>query len=56
MQVNGKLRSVIVVAPGTPEGEVIDKALADPKVQSFLAGKQIVKKIYTGKLVNIVVR
>jgi leucyl-tRNA synthetase len=56
VQVNGKLRSVIVVAPGTPEGEVIDKALADPKVQSFLAGKQIVKKIYTGKLVNIVVR
>jgi leucyl-tRNA synthetase len=56
VQVNGKLRSVIVVAPGTLEDEVIDKALADPKVQSFLAGKQIVKKIYTGKLVNIVVR
>jgi leucyl-tRNA synthetase len=56
VQVNGKLRSVIVVAPGTPEAEVIEKALADPKVQSFLAGKQIVKKIYTGKLVNIVVR
>ena len=56
VQVNGKLRSVIVIAPGTPEEEVIAKALADPKVQSFLAGKQIVKKIYTGKLVNIVVR
>ena len=56
VQVNGKLRSVIVVAPGTPEAEVIEKALADAKVQSFLAGKQIVKKIYTGKLVNIVVR
>jgi leucyl-tRNA synthetase len=56
VQVNGKLRSVIVVAPGTPEEEVIAKALADPKVQSFVTGKQIVKKIYTGKLVNIVVR
>jgi len=56
VQVNGKLRSVIVVAPGTAEEEVIVKALADPKVQSFLTGKQIVKKIYTGKLVNIVVR
>ena len=56
VQVNGKLRSVIVVAPGTPEAEVIEKALADAKVQSFLAGKHIVKKIYTGKLVNIVVR
>jgi leucyl-tRNA synthetase len=56
VQVNGKLRGLIVVAPGTPEEQVIAKALADPKVQSFLAGKQIVKKIYTGKLVNIVVR
>jgi len=56
VQVNGKLRCVIVVAPGTAEEEVIVKALADPKVQSFLTGKQIVKKIYTGKLVNIVVR
>jgi hypothetical protein len=25
-------------------------------VQSFIEGKQIVKKIYTGKLVSIVVR
>src|SRR5206468_12915804 len=54
VQVNGKLRSVIVVAPGTSEEEVIAKTLADAKVQSFIAGKQIVKNIYTGKLVNIV--
>jgi leucyl-tRNA synthetase len=56
VQVNGKLRSKIVVAPGTPDEEVITKALADPKVQSFIVGKQIVKKIYTGRLVSIVVR
>jgi leucyl-tRNA synthetase len=56
VQVNGKLRSKIVVAPGTPDEEVIAKALADPKVQNFIAGKQIMKKIYTGRLVNIVVR
>jgi leucyl-tRNA synthetase len=56
VQVNGKVRSKIVVAPGTPDEEVIAKALADPKVQNFIAGTQIVKKIYTGKLVNIVVR
>jgi leucyl-tRNA synthetase len=56
VQVNGKLRSIIVVAPGTPEEEVVAKALADPKVHSFISGKQIMKKIYTGKLVNIVVR
>ena len=56
VQVNGKLRSKIVVVPGTSEDEIFEKALADPKVQSFIAGKQIVKKIYTGKLVSIVVR
>jgi leucyl-tRNA synthetase len=56
VQVNGKLRGKVVVAPGAPEEEVIAKSLADPKVQSFLRGKQIVKTIYTGKLVNIVVR
>ena len=56
VQVNGKLRSVVVVVPGTAAEEIIAKALADEKVQSHLAGKQIVKKICTGKLVNIVVR
>ena len=56
VQVNGKLRGKIVVAPGTPEEEIFARALADPKVQGFIAGKQIVKKIYTGKLVSIVVR
>ena len=56
VQVNGKLRGKIVVAPGTSEEEIFAKALADAKVQSFIAGKQIVKKIYTGKLVSIVVR
>ena len=56
VQLNGKLRGKIVVAPGTSEEEIFAKALADPKVQSFIVGKQIVKKIYTGKLVSIVVR
>ena len=56
VQVNGKLRGKIVVEPNAPEDEVMEKALADEKVQSYLAGKQIVKKIFTGKLVNIVVR
>jgi leucyl-tRNA synthetase len=56
VQVNGKLRGKVVVVPGTPQSEVIEKALADEKVQKFTAGKEIVKVIYTGKLVNIVVR
>jgi leucyl-tRNA synthetase len=36
---------------------VIERALADEKVKSAIAGKQIVKKIYVpGKLLNLVVR
>ena len=56
VQVNGKLRGKIVVAPGTPDEEIKQKALADEKVRVFTAGKQIVKVISTGKLVSIVVR
>jgi leucyl-tRNA synthetase len=56
VQVNGKLRGKIVVAPGTSEEEIKQKALADEKVQTYVAGKQIVKVIFTGKLVSIVVR
>jgi len=56
VQVNGKLRSKIVVAPGTSEEEIKQKALADEKIQGYIAGKQIVKVIFTGKLVSIVVR
>ena len=56
VQVNGKLRGKIVVPAGSTEEQVIPKALADEKVQSYILGKEIVKKIFTGKLVSIVVR
>jgi len=36
---------------------VIERALADEKVQSAIAGKQVVKKICVpGKLLNLVVK
>jgi leucyl-tRNA synthetase len=57
VQVNGKLRGLIVVPADAPEEFILERALADEKVQSAIAGKQMVKKIYVpGKLVNIVVR
>jgi len=57
VQVNGKLRSRIVVAADASEEDVRQRALADEKAQSFLAGKQVVKVILVpAKLVNIVVR
>jgi leucyl-tRNA synthetase len=57
VQVNGKLRGRILVPADATEDFIIERALADEKVQSAITGKQIVKKIYVpGKLVNIVVR
>jgi leucyl-tRNA synthetase len=57
VQVNGRLRSRIIVPPDAPEDVVRERALADEKIQAMIAGKVIVKKIVVpGKLVNIVVR
>jgi leucyl-tRNA synthetase len=57
VQVNGRLRSRVVVPADATEDAVLERALADEKVRAFIAGKQIVKKIYVpGKLVNIVVK
>jgi leucyl-tRNA synthetase len=56
VQVNGKLRGKIVVSADAAREEIEQKAQAEEKVQSYLAGKTIVKVIFTGKLVSIVVR
>jgi leucyl-tRNA synthetase len=57
VQINGKLRSRIIVPADAPENAVLECALADEKVQSAIAGKQIAKKIFVpGKLVNLVVK
>jgi len=57
VQINGKLRSRITVPADATKDDVLDRALADEKVRSLIAGKQIVNKIYVpGKLVNIVVK
>ncbi len=56
IQVNGKLRSKLLVAPDVQEETVKAQALADEKVQQFLEGKSVKKVVYVaGKLVNIVV-
>jgi leucyl-tRNA synthetase len=57
VQVNGKLRGLVVVPASATNDQVEQAALADAKVKAAVAGKQIVKKIVVpGKLVNIVVR
>jgi leucyl-tRNA synthetase len=57
VQINGKLRALVVVAAGASEDQIKQAALADEKVKAAIAGKQIVKVIVVPqKLVNIVVR
>ncbi len=57
VQVNGKLRSRVVVAPDISEADLRTIALADAKVQSFIDGRQVVKVIVVPqRLVNVVVK
>jgi leucyl-tRNA synthetase len=56
VQVSGKLRGQIEVAPDASEPDILAAAQADARVQSFLGGKPIKKAIYVkGRLVNLVV-
>jgi leucyl-tRNA synthetase len=55
LQVNGKLRDRVDVPADTPQAELEKAALANNRVQEFLAGKQVRKVIVVpGKLVNVV--
>jgi leucyl-tRNA synthetase len=57
VQINGKLRGKVVVAAGSTEALVVERALADEKLHALLAGKQIVKKIYVAeKMLNLIVK
>jgi len=57
VQVNGKLRGLVVVPAGATEDQIKQAGLADEKVKAAIAGKQIAKVIVVPKkLVNIVVR
>lgn len=57
VQVNGKLRAKIAVAPDITEAEVIKLALEQANVRSFTDGHEILKTIYVPKkLVSIVVK
>ena len=57
VQVNGKLRGLVVVAAAATNEQIEQTALADEKVKAAIAGKQVLKVIVVPKkLVNIVVR
>ena len=57
VQVNGKVKDKIEVEEGLSQEEMIQVALASPKIKAQTDGKTIVKTIAVpGKLVNIVVK
>jgi leucyl-tRNA synthetase len=57
VQVNGKLRGQVEVPAGAAEAAVFEAVFASDRIQQWVAGKDIVKKIYVpGKLVNVVVK
>jgi leucyl-tRNA synthetase len=56
VQVNGKVRDRLLVAPGTPRGELEAQALAAPKVQPHISGKSVRQVVVVpDRLVSIVV-
>jgi leucyl-tRNA synthetase len=57
VQVNGKVRSTVVVPADCADDTALAAAKADEKVQKFLDGMEIVKTVVVkNKLVNIIVR
>ena len=57
VQVNGKIRARLNIAPDMAKEDVLALAKADEKVAAELAGKSLVKELYVpAKLVNLVVR
>jgi leucyl-tRNA synthetase len=57
VQINGKLVTVVRVAAGASAKDMESTALADEKLKSRIAGKNVVKIIVvSGKLVNLVVK
>ncbi len=57
IQVNGKLRSELLVNKDEDEAKIKELALNDPKTLKFIADKQVVKIIVVkNKIINIVVK
>jgi leucyl-tRNA synthetase len=57
IQINGRLRSKLLVDENLTEDETRDRALSDPRIAPLIAGKEILRIVVVPKkLVNIVLR
>jgi len=57
IQINGKMKCTVEIESGRGEEEVKKIVLQDPKVQSYLGGKEVIKVIVVkDRIVNIVVK
>ena len=57
VQVNGKVRARIEVPSDVTADDAIAAAMGNDRVQEFVSGKELIKKLYVpGRLVNLVVR
>jgi len=57
VQVNGKMRGTVEIAPDAAEAVALEAAKAVPTVQNALGGKPIDKVIYkAGKILNLIVK
>ena len=57
VQVNGKVRGKLEVARGATESEAMARAREDPKIQSWVEGKEIARAVFVpDRLLNLVVR
>ncbi len=57
VQISGKMRGTINIAPDASEQTALDAAESDPKIWHWLEGKTLVKVIYVpGKILNLIAK
>ena len=56
VQVNGKTRAVLQMAPDLAEEKIKELALSSPKIKNYLEDKKIKKTIFiANRLINLIV-
>jgi leucyl-tRNA synthetase len=57
VQINGKVRTKVLVPPEITEDQIREQVLADPRVREYTESKEIAKFVWVpGRMVNLVVR